>query len=44
MKIDDKLIFELARLAKLNFDEERAKAVLLDVAKGCQAWVSKKTI
>ena len=29
---------------QLNFDEERAKAVLLDVAKGCQAWVSKKTI
>ena len=26
MKVDDKLISELARLAKLNFDEQQAKA------------------
>ena len=33
MKIDDKLIFELARLAKLNFDEESAKDMQKDLNK-----------
>ena len=33
MKIDDKLISELARLAKLNFDEESAKDMQKDLNK-----------
>ena len=33
MKIDDKLISELARLAKLNFDEESSKDMQEDLNK-----------
>ena len=33
MKIDDKLISELARLAKLNFDEESSKDMQKDLNK-----------
>jgi aspartyl-tRNA(Asn)/glutamyl-tRNA(Gln) amidotransferase subunit C len=33
MKIDDKLISELARLAKLNFDEESSKNMQKDLNK-----------
>ena len=33
MKIDDKLISELARLAKLNFDEESSKNMQQDLNK-----------
>ena len=29
---------------QLTFNEEGAQSTLLDVAKGCQTWVSKKTI
>ena len=33
MKVDDKLISELARLAKLNFDEKSSKDMLKDLNK-----------